>query len=112
MADSRAHASGLRTGGVHLPPPHELGKPLPDLDAQDAASLEEVIAHGGLPALEDPGDLARVHVLELPQDEHEALLFRQRARAALEHAADLALGEEGGAVGVRARARALHEAKA
>src|ERR1017187_1244324 len=104
--------SAEKSENQNLPTRHELGKPLPDLDAQDAAGLEEVIAHGGFAAPEDPGDFAAVRVLELPQDEHEALLGGQGGRAALEHASDLALGEKRGTVGRRARAWVLHEAKA
>src|SRR5262249_19931899 len=78
-----------------------------DLPPQDPAGVEQVVAHGRLAALQDLGDLARVLVLELAQEERRLLLAREPAGDLLEDARELpVLGEAARLAGRRLLAQA------
>src|SRR6185436_6784371 len=70
-------------------PAQELGEETADLLAENPAGVEEVVADRGLAASQDLGDLFRLAVLHLAQDERRLLLFGEAARDGLEEAREL-----------------------
>src|ERR1700682_479307 len=72
---------GTRRSWLHLPggggAPQQPRADLLDLPSEDPARVEEMVAHRRLAAPEDLGDLVRVLVLHLAQDERGLLLAAQ-----------------------------------